>query len=255
MAKKSRRPVKPENQPGIATVRLGWLDGLRGAAVLAMIVYHFGFDLNYLGWIHQNLNEDRAWLMARTVILGSFLFLAGASFALAQQRSVQLRQHLTRIAKIAAAALLVTVGSRLTFPESAIYFGTLHAIAVMGLLLMALPKWGWGLCLMGALVIGIDLIYADAIFNHPALSWLGLRTFKPVTEDYVPLIPWFGACLLGCGAMRVALRTGALARRSGADVMPPSWLAWTGRHSLAIYLIHQPLLLGTLIPLSKLLRS
>ncbi|MCK9387723.1 MAG: DUF1624 domain-containing protein [Sulfuritalea sp.] len=254
MAKKSRRPVKTEQKPSPPATRLGWLDGLRGAAVLAMVAYHFGFDLNYLGWIHQKLQEDSAWLMARSLILGSFLFLAGASYALAQQRNMPLRQHLTRIARIAAAALLVTLGSWLVFRNSAIYFGTLHAIAVMGLLLLALPNWGWGLCLLGALVIGIDLIYANEVFNQPALSWLGLRTFKPQTEDYVPLIPWFGACLMGCGTMRVALRANILSRWSGADVMP-SWLIWTGRHSLAIYLMHQPILLGMLIPLSQLLRS
>ncbi len=253
MAKKSPRPVKAAAKPERTAGRLGWLDGWRGAAVLAMIAYHFGFDLNHLGWLQQNLNEDPAWRMARTLILGNFLFLAGAGFALAQQRSAPPRRQLTRIARIAAAALLVTLGSRLAFPQSAIYFGTLHAIAVMGLLLMALPNWGWGLCLLGAAIIGGNLAYANEIFNQPALSWLGLRTFRPRTEDYVPLIPWFGICLIGCGSMRVALRRDSLARWS--QVAAPSWLAWSGRHSLAIYLLHQPLLLGILIPLSKLLRS
>jgi uncharacterized membrane protein len=254
MVKKSRRPVKEEKQPAPSFRRLDWLDGLRGAAVLAMIAYHFGFDLNYVGWIHQNLQQDRVWMMARTLILGSFLFLAGASFALAQHRNVQLRQHLARIARIAAAAILVTLGSWLVFRDSAIYFGTLHAIAVMGLLLLVLPNWSWGICFLGMLVIGIDVIYVNQAFNSPALSWLGLRTFKPLTEDYVPLIPWFGACLIGCGAMRATLRSNLLSRWNGADVMP-SWLTWTGRHSLAIYLAHQPILLGMLIPLGKLLRS
>ena len=126
MAKKSPRPVKAAAKPERTAGRLGWLDGWRGAAVLAMIAYHFGFDLNHLGWLQQNLNEDPAWRMARTLILGNFLFLAGAGFALAQQRSAPPRRQLTRIARIAAAALLVTLGSRLAFPQSAIYFGTLH---------------------------------------------------------------------------------------------------------------------------------
>lgn len=253
VAKKSRRPVKTEPKPVPSVPRLGWLDGARGVAVLAMVVYHFGFDLNYLGWIHQKLNDDFAWLAARAVILGSFVFLAGASFALAQQSNVPLRRQSARIAKIAAAALLVTLGSWLAFPDSAIWFGTLHAIAVMGLLLLILPRWGWGLCGLGALILGLDWLYADAAFNHPALSWLGLRTFKPRTEDYVPLIPWFGLCLAGCGAMRVALRAGVLA--NWRDAAMPPWLTWTGRHSLAIYLIHQPVLLGMLMGLGRLLRA
>ena len=253
MRKGARRPVEAANKPGPPAGRLGWLDALRGGAVLAMVGYHFGFDLNLFGWIHQNLNEDLSWRVARALILGSFLFLAGASFALAQNRRAPLRQHLIRVARIAAAALLVTLGSWLAFPQSAIWFGTLHAIAVMSLLLLVLPGWGWGLCGLGALIIGIDLAYASEAFNHPALSWLGLRTVKPRTEDFVPLIPWFGVCLAGCGAMRAALRTNVMARWSSAAAAP-SWLTWTGRHSLAIYLVHQPVLIGLLMALSKVLR-
>lgn len=252
MSRKSRRRTQVESKPTQATARLDWLDGLRGAAVLAMVAYHFGFDLNYFGWIHQNLNEDIAWRGARTLILGSFLFFAGASFALAQHRNASRRQHLQRIAKIAAAALLVSAGSWLVFPTTAIYFGTLHAIAVMGLLLLILPSWGWGLCGLGAAIIGFNLVYASAAFNQPALSWIGLRTVRPLTEDYVPLIPWFGICLIGCGAMRVALCSTRLADWRGPWCMP-SWLAWTGRHSLPIYLVHQPIMLAMLFALRKLL--
>jgi len=251
VVKKTRRPVKLEIPPSAPASRLGWLDSLRGAAVLAMVAYHFGFDLNYFGWIHQNLQDDRAWLLARTLILSSFLFLAGASFALARQHDVPLRRQLARIVRIAAAALLVTIGSRLMFPDSAIYFGTLHAIAVMGLLLMALPNWDRGLGALGAVLIGIDAVYANEIFNQAALSWIGLRTFKPRTEDYVPLIPWFGVYLIGCGALRIALRRQWLARWNNANSMAP-WLQWTGRHSLAIYLLHQPILIGMLTGLNKL---
>ncbi|TRZ97490.1 MAG: DUF1624 domain-containing protein [Rhodocyclaceae bacterium] len=234
--------------------RIALIDALRGGAVAAMIVYHLGFDLNYLGWLNYSINSDLRWLTARALILSTFLFSVGASFALAEAAGTPLKTQLARILKILAAALLVTAGSWLAFPKSAIYFGTLHAIAVMSLLLLAMPKGVWRACVLGAAALVIGNAYANEYFDQPGLAWIGLMTHKPVTEDYVPLLPWFGACLIGYGLTNKFVehqRFNDLAR-----VEPrPRLLTWIGRHSLAIYLLHQPLLLGMLIPLTKLLKS
>lgn len=219
-----------------------------------MIFYHLGFDLNYLGWLHQNLNSDPGWLAARALILSTFLFTVGASFALAEVRGTPLKTQLARAAKILAAALLVTAGSWLAFPKSAIYFGTLHAIAVMSILLLAIPKGVWPACTLGVAMLLLGNGYADSHFDQPGLAWIGLMTHKPITEDYVPILPWFGACLIGYGLTCKIVqpqRFNAL-----AQIKPkPRFLSWMGRHSLAIYLLHQPLLLGILIPLTRFLKS
>jgi len=233
-----------------ANARLPWLDALRGGAVLAMIAYHFGYDLNFLGWLHQDINHDQRWMAARTLILGTFLLTVGASLALRWRR----------IGKIAAAAALVSAGSWLLFPQSAIWFGTLHAIAVMSLILLLLPLGALRspapaalsiILGLGALALGNT--YANALFDQPALAWIGLMTYKPLTEDYVPLLPWFGVCLIGYGAMQALLRKGLMQRpQPGRNL--PALLFWTGRHSLAIYLLHQPILLGVLIPATHWLK-
>jgi uncharacterized membrane protein len=69
-------------------------------------------------------------------------------------------------------------------------------------------------------------------------------THKPVTEDYVPLFPWTGVVLLGIAAGHLLWRHA---------FAPLAWLArapaplrWLGRHSLVVYMVHQPLLLGAL---------
>ena len=67
---------------------------------------------------------------------------------------------------------------------------------------------------------------------------------KPVTEDYVPLAPWAGVMMLGIGAGHALARGNFHALTSLA--LSPKWLQWLGRHSLAVYMIHQPILLGTL---------
>lgn len=242
-----------DNRPAFGRIAL--LDAMRGGAVAAMIVYHFGFDLNTLGWLRQDLNHDWRWLTARTLILGSFLFAAGASLALAEARNASLRTQLARIARIAAAALLVTAGSWLAFPKSAIYFGTLHAIAAMGLAMLAIPRGVWPASTLGAAAILLGTFYSNGLFDRPALAWIGLMTHKPVTEDYVPMLPWFGVCLIGYAAMNAVIRRPNLFAALARSATKQRSLAWLGRHSLAIYLLHQPVLLGLLIPATRLLRS
>ena len=78
-------------------------------------------------------------------------------------------------------------------------------------------------------------------------------TYQLMTEDHVPILPWLGACLIGYGLGNKLV--GHPKVKDLAQVEPrPRLLAWMGRHSLAIYLLHQPLLLGVLIPLTHLIR-
>ena len=72
-------------------------------------------------------------------------------------------------------------------------------------------------------------------------------TFKPVTEDYVPIFPWMGVFLMGMYLGTHFILSGALVQgdrlSDGKILALPAWL---GRHSLLIYMIHQPILLGLL---------
>lgn len=245
--------------PGLSTTdhapqRLALIDAIRGGAILAMACYHFGFDLNYLGWIHHHINDDPRWLVARALILGTFLFTVGISLALAEGQLKSISLKLLRIGKIGAAAVLVTGGSWLVFPASAIYFGTLHAIALMSLILLLLPLPAWPAGILGVVAIGLGNGYANTIFDHPGLAWIGLMTHKPLTEDYVPMLPWFGVCLIGYAVTKTLIQHKSLGKLAEIRHMP-RLLPWLGRHSLAFYLLHQPVLLGILIPATHLLRS
>lgn len=234
--------------------RIGAIDALRGGALLLMIFYHCGFDLNYLGWIHYDINYDQRWLAARTLILGSFLGIVGVSLALAEVQQINLRRKLLRIGKIVAAAGLVSVGSWLFLPGQTIYFGTLHAIALMSLILQVQPLSAGLAGTLGVAAIALGNSLAHPVFDFPALAWLGLMTHKPLTADYVPMLPWFGVCLIGYAAAKAFIR-----RQRGAIMVTrqdywPQFLMWLGRHSLAVYLLHQPLLLAILIPVTRLLQ-
>jgi uncharacterized membrane protein len=241
--KRNGRTKAVTGAPTRVPPRLPGLDALRGLAILAMAAYHFGFDLRWFGLARFDLEHDARWIAARSMILGSFLLVAGASLVLASQRADFAQRFLVRLAQIVAAALLVSVASRLAFPATWIWFGVLHAIAVS--LVLAWPLAGRPrLALaLGVAIVLAGLALANRTFDAPPLNWVGFMTHKPATEDYVPLFPWAGLVLVG-----VALGHALRARPGVLDPLArlPRALRFLGRHSLVIYLVHQPLLIALL---------
>ncbi len=92
------------------------------------------------------------------------------------------------------------------------------------------------------------MVFSSEAFNAPALIWLGLGTSTPATLDWRPLLPWAGVVLIGLGLARAALPRLADWRWVSwrAARWPGRVFAFAGRHSLAIYLVHQPILFGLL---------
>ena len=256
-----RKP--PGHQPqsrSPAMTRFDAVDALRGLAILWMTVFHFCFDLNHFGYFRQDFYSDPFWTWQRTLILSLFLFCAGMGQAIAVAQGQSWPRFWKRWAQVAGCALLVTAGSWLMFPNSFIYFGVLHGIAVM--LIVARLSAGWGsrhpggLWLLGALAIATKFIASYALetgalaafselFNANPLNWLGLITRKPITEDYVPVLPWLGVMWWGMACGQWLLKnhlhwlTAAIPRQAAP-------LAWLGHWSLSWYMLHQPVLIGLL---------
>jgi uncharacterized membrane protein len=146
---------------------------------------------------------------------------------------------------VAGCAVLVSVGSAFMFPRSWISFGVLHGIALMLLLTRRaapLSAWLWPL---GALALLLPRLVQHPFFDHRWSNWVGLVTMKPITEDYVPMLPWLGVMLWGLAAGRwlFAHRRAQLAGPLPAGLAP---LATLGRWPLTVYMLHQPLLIGGL---------
>ena len=230
--------------------RITSLDALRGLAIVTMAIYHFCFDLRYFGVTRADFEHDPFWLGARTLILSSFLLIAGISAVLARERGgFARRRWLRHVGIIAVAALLVSAASFAMFPRSYIWFGVLHAIAVSLLIARPVVDRPTVAFIIGIVVIIAGVAWAHPMFDNRALGVLGFMTHKPTTEDYVPLFPWTGLLLIGIAAGH------ALARRQFALLAPlghaPAALRWMGRHSLVIYLVHQPLIFGLLAALLR----
>ena len=231
--------------------RFDRLDALRGAAIVWMALFHFCFDLNHLGLFRppQNFYADPLWTGQRSAIVSSFLFCAGLGQAVAveagQGCSQLSRRFWRRWAQVAGCALLVSAGSAFMFPQSWISFGVLHGIALMLIVgRLAAPLGGW-LWPIGLVALLLPLGLEHPFFDTRLTNWVGLVTHKPVTEDYVPLLPWLGVMLWGLAAGRwlLARQRGVLAGPLPRALGP---LALLGRWSLSFYMLHQPLLIGAL---------
>lgn len=236
------RATLPAMTPPAPSPRLIPLDLARSLAIVCMVAFHFTFDLAMFGYIPPDTMGQPFWYYFARLIAGTFLFLSGVSLWLAHGQGIRWPAFWIRFAKVAGAAVLVSVASIWVVPGGTILFGILHAIAATSLLGLIALRLPWPVTLTLAAVI-----FAAAwgprfeILESPWLVWTGLARNIPMMGDYVPLVPWAAPALAGVALAR-ALR---IDRWHGT---PPTRLlrvlGFPGRHSLVIYLIHQPILIG-----------
>ncbi|HWK65521.1 MAG TPA: DUF1624 domain-containing protein [Rhizobiaceae bacterium] len=246
--------ITPAPPPAKPAIRIEAIDLARGLALLAMAIYHFTWDLEFFGYVEPGLTAQGGWRLFARSIASSFLFLVGVSLVLAHGRGIRWRGFWRRLAMVAAAAMAISVATYVAVPDGFIFFGILHQIAlasVLGLAFLRLP--GALTLLIAVAFIAAPWFLRSPLFDHPALWWVGLSQAIPRSNDYVPLFPWFGAVLAGLGATRLAQSAGLVAWL--ATLKPGAWsrpLRFAGRHSLAVYLIHQPVLIACIWIFSQL---
>jgi uncharacterized membrane protein len=229
-------------------LRFDRLDALRGLAIVWMALFHFCFDLNHFGFFEprHNFHHDLLWTRQRICIVSLFLFCAGLAQAVALHSGQGWPRFWRRWAQVAGCAVLVSLGSMLMFPKSWISFGVLHGIAVMLILARLLVPLRGGLWLAGALAIALPLLIQHPFFDTAYTHWVGLVTRKPITEDWVPVLPWLGVMLWGLAAGQwLLVRRPALLAGGVPRALRP--LALLGRWPLSFYMLHQPVFIGALM--------
>ncbi len=240
--------------------RLISLDLARSLALLAMAMFHFTYDLDMLGWITRGTaTSGFFWYFAR-IIAGSFIFLAGMGLWLAHGRGIRWKAFWRRETKIIAAALVVSIVTisadlYLGLYGLRIFYGILHSIAVSSLVGLAFLRWrAVPLLVLAAAVFVLPWVWSTPALDGP-LVWLGLSGRVPVTADYQPFFPWFAPFLAGMATGRIFSWLKLWPRLNLPQTPLLRALAWPGRHSLAVYLIHQPILFGGLLGLTWLFRG
>jgi uncharacterized membrane protein len=221
------------------------------------VLYHLLFDLVGLGG-YTIAGFDSFWRVWARVTASLFITLAGLSLTLSYARA---RRHaapgvrlfgkfLRRGLGVFGCGMLVTAGTWLLYPNEVVAFGILHFIGAGIVLAYPFLRLGWWNLPLGAafFAAGLALQYTGVALPFPWLLWLGLPPVRYASFDYFPLLPWFGMMLLGVwlGGQLYAggRRSFALPDLGGA--LPVRLLDFLGRHSLLIYLIHQPILMGGL---------
>lgn len=228
------------------TQRLHSIDTARGLALIAMILYHASWNLEAFGFVSWGVYTDPLWLWSARLIAGAFLVLVGISLALAEAQKKSFKDHMHRIAIVATAALAVSTATYVLFGPNFVYFGILHHIALASLLLLhLLNRSAWLLAALALLLILVWHAIAFEMFNTRWLAWIGLSTAPPAANDYVPMLPWLSVVITGLLYGRFLQGTSfPITRISNRFTAVRRVLQWMGRRSLAIYLIHQPILFG-----------
>lgn len=230
--------------------RIALIDLARTIAIAAMVAFHFTYDLELFGFAPRGTMASLEWRMFAQAIAGSFIFLSGLSLVLAAQSGpLSLRKYSKRLALLALAALAVTIGTYFANGPAFVRFGILHLLflaSLLGLLALRLPYW---LCAaFGAVILALPHIAGWPMFSSAYWLWLSMPNGPtPAMVDYVPLVPWLGMFLLGMSVAQLFVRLSAWPKIAGLidpDAPLPRAMSWPGQHSLAIYLIHQPLLFG-----------
>ncbi|MBB3312032.1 putative membrane protein [Rhizobium sp. BK196] len=241
-----------EAAAGAKTPRIGLVDTARGAALVAMATYHFSWDLEFMGYLQAGTAET-GWLkIYARAIATTFLFIVGVSLVLASRPDMRWRAFWKRFGMIAGAAVVISAATAYFVPGEWIYFGILHSIAILSLIGVVFLRLPLPVTLLATLTLFVAWI-ADAfvmpgvldshLFDPKYLAWLGFAATPDRSNDFVPLFPWAIPFLLGMGLARLAFRTN-LTLRLAALGTGRTWFARLGRHSLAFYLIHQPVLIA-----------
>ncbi|MBF9032002.1 DUF1624 domain-containing protein [Rhodobacterales bacterium HKCCE3408] len=231
------------------------LDLTRSGALLAMAIYHFCFDLEMFGWLPPATATTGALRVFAIATASSFLFLAGVSLWLAHGQGIRWRPFWRRLAMVVAAAAAISVSSLFWAPGAPVYFGILHAIAtmsVLGLAFLRLPAAA--LIVLAAAVLALPFFWSSPAFDPRWLAWTGFAQYPPPSVDFEPVFPWFAAFLAGMATGRIGTATGLWDSLRGAPGPVANALAFPGRHSLIVYLLHQPVLIALVAGATQLLR-
>lgn len=219
------------------------LDFWRGIAVMMMVVFHFVWDLNYFGVLGQDPYLG-FWGVFQKLTAGAFLFLSGTTLAISYNKNTEnfVKKFFKKSARIFLFAFTITLFTLAFFPEQPVFFGILHLIALGTLLAIPLVSKK-----NLALALGILLVFLPVFFDFSALGieplfFAGLSEALPAL-DFFPLIPWFGAMLLGIFFGSSFYGKGK--QEIGIEI-PKNALTektvFLGKHSLFVYFVHQPVL-------------
>ncbi|MEA3228772.1 MAG: heparan-alpha-glucosaminide N-acetyltransferase [Campylobacterota bacterium] len=218
------------------------LDFIRGIAIILMIIFHISFDLNHFHFIEIDIynKEGFEWFYFRMFILTLFMISVGISLAVVNEKKIESKKVLKRFLTLITASITISIATLIIFPNSWIYFGVLHFVAFASLIALLFVEFEWIALGIGIAIITLfNLKIIDMNFLFEMLQ--PLLNLPRYTEDLVPFTPWFGVVLVGIFIGKKRLFLFPLTNNRIIDS-----IAFLGKNSLIIYLVHQPLFFGVI---------
>ncbi|MBI2578856.1 MAG: DUF1624 domain-containing protein [Candidatus Aenigmarchaeota archaeon] len=224
------------------------LDFARGLAVILMIIFNYAFALRYFGVYNFSAGEI-FWFWFPRFVGTLFITIAGISLAVSYGRKKKNFHHRgeMRGMKIFLLGMAITLVTWIFVPGQTVWFGILHLIGISVVISPFFLRFGKWNILLGLAFIAAGIYLSSFSFDSPWLLWLGLQPHNFATLDYFPMLPWFGFFLIGITFSGALYKNGKRNFRVSETKNPfLSFVAFLGRNSLAIYMIHIPSLLAVL---------
>lgn len=234
-------PKNPKPEPD----RIQAIDFIKGIDIVLMVLYNYSITLDYFNVIR--IPSDYLYRYLLPVSIASiFIFMSGvtAYISYEKNKSNLTRKYFLRGIKLLLFALLITIFTYIFVPQRTIYFGILHFFAFTSFLIPFFIKYNKLNLVAGLSIILSGVYFQQRTFNFSYLFWLGIIPENLSTFDYFPLIPFLGVILVGIYYGRyVVEKTSNI--KSGNRFS--NVFTFLGKHSLTVYLIHQPVLILLLI--------
>ncbi|AIF69251.1 hypothetical protein PAP_04185 [Palaeococcus pacificus DY20341] len=225
------------------------VDFARGVGIIMMVISNFVTDLQY--FLNYS-GHPLFWKLFAYTTASIFVFISGLSFWISYSRSIKKSprpygKYFRRFGKLFGIGLVITIVTYLFLSDGTIYFGILHFLGLASIL--AIPFYSFGkknvlfaiFFIFGSLLV--SRIHANTLLFLP----LGITPQSFFTLDYFPIFPWFGVYLLGLAVGSFAYPKGERSFEVAfPSFIPVEFICFAGRHTLKIYVAHQPILVGLL---------
>ncbi len=228
------------------------IDFLRGIAIIAMVISHLLYDLNYFKIYKTPLYSDPYLLFLYPVRI-IFLVLVGLSLTLSYSKAKTIltkkQLHLKFVKRgfeIFGLGLLITIATWYYLHEGFIIFGILHCIGISIILVYPLIKYRFQNLILGIIILVLGFALNKMIFDFNWLLWLGFVPTGFYTLDYFPLLPWLGVVLIGMFLGNTFYKDGkrTFELKNLSQNIIAKFICLLGKHSLVIYLLHQLIIIA-----------
>jgi uncharacterized membrane protein len=252
--------VRSQARTATRSQRFWEVDAVRGVAIVMMVIYHLMWDLWVFGVLPNVVLWAGFWKYFQRTTATLFITLVGVSLTISYNRALASRgskglywKFFKRGLMIFGLGMLITVVlwalQTAGLFQAHIEFGVLHLIGFS--IIVAYPflrfRWLNFFLWMAFFVAGwfVQQMHVDTTW----LVWLGLTPVRYTPVDFFPVIPWFGVVLLGIFLGNTLYPEGirSFPLVDYSTVIPVRVLDFLGRHSLLIYMIHQPILFAILM--------